>query len=105
MKKMQPIASRREFLRKAGTGTVLVVMGGTMAPQIASAGGHLPKVDPNEAQAKALEYTHESSKADQRCNNCQLWQGGDKDWGGCPIFPGKEVNAKGWCKSWVKKTS
>jgi hypothetical protein len=105
MKKLKTFPSRRNFLRQAAAGTALVAMSGTLASRISVAAGHLPKVDPNEPQAKALEYTHESSKADQRCNNCQLWQGGDKDWGGCPIFPGKEVSAKGWCKSWVKKTS
>ncbi len=105
MNKTKPIPSRREFLRKAGAGTALVVMGGVAAPQISRAAGHLPRVDPSDPTAKALEYTHETPKAHQRCNNCQLWQGGDKAWGGCSIFPGKEVNAKGWCKSWVKKTS
>lgn len=105
MKKGKTIPSRRDFLRRAGAGTALVAMSGVLAPRISAAAGHLPKVDPNDPTAKALEYTHESSKEGQQCNNCQLWQGGDKDWGGCAIFPGKEVSSKGWCKSWVKKSN
>lgn len=105
MKETQAIASRRDFLRKAGAGTALVAIGSVLSPRISTAAGHLPKVDVNDPTAKALEYTHESSKEGQQCNNCQLWQGGDKDWGGCAIFPGKEVSAKGWCKSWVKRTT
>ncbi len=104
MKTSKTIPSRRRFLRTAGAGTVLVAMSGLVASRSSSAGGHLPKVDPSEAQASALGYVHESTKEGQWCNNCQLWQGGDKAWGGCAIFPGKEVAAKGWCKSWVVKS-
>ena len=31
------------------------------------------------------------------------YQGGTAASGGCPIFPGKEVAAAGWCKSSVAK--
>lgn len=105
MKKRKAIPSRRDFLRKAGAGAAALATAGMLAPKISLAAGHLPKLDPGDPTAKALEYTHASAKEGQWCNNCQLWQGGDKDWGGCAIFPGKEVAAKGWCKSWVKKTS
>jgi hypothetical protein len=37
------------------------------------------------------------------CSNCQLYQGAAAPWGGCPIFAGKQVAAKGWCSAWVKK--
>lgn len=104
MSKTKSSSSRRDFLRKAGAGTAVVAMGAVLAPRISGAAGHLPKLDPNDPTAKALEYVNESKKEGQWCNNCQLWQGGDKAWGGCAIFPGKEVNAKGWCKSWVLKS-
>jgi hypothetical protein len=33
-----------------------------------------------------------------------LYQGKPSDaTGGCPIFSGKLVNAKGWCSAYVKK--
>lgn len=104
MNKIKSSPSRRDFLRKAGAGTAFVAMGGVLAPRISTAAGELPKVDPNDPAAKALEYTHESTQEGKHCGNCQLWQGGDKAWGGCLIFPGKEVSAKGWCKSWVLKS-
>ena len=104
MKTSKAIQSRRRFLRTAGAGTVLVAMSGLVASRTSRAGGHLPKLDPSDPQATALGYVHETTTAGQQCNNCQLWQGGDKDWGGCAIFPGKEVAAKGWCKSWVMKS-
>ena len=104
MKRIKSNRSRRDFLRKTGAGTVVVTLGGLLASRVSLAGSHLPKLDLNDPTAKSLEYTHESKVDGQRCNNCQLWQGGDNAWGGCAIFPGKEVSAKGWCKSWVIKS-
>lgn len=95
--------SRRCFLGQATGAAALVVSG--LLGRTAVAGGHLPKVDPGDAQAKAVGYVHESTTDGQKCNNCQLFTGGDAAWGGCGIFPGKEVNAQGWCKSWIKKTT
>ena len=91
--------SRRSFIVR----TTLTGLAITGAGQSALAGGHMPKLDPEDPTAKSLAYTHESTKADQNCRNCQLFQG-DKQWGGCPIFPGKEVNADGWCSAWVKRS-
>ena len=104
MKKHETSPSRRDFLRQAGAGTALVAMSAVLAPRISTAAGDLPKLDPGDAQASALEYTHESSMEGKHCSNCHLWQGGNEAWGGCAIFPGKAVSAKGWCKSWVMKS-
>ena len=42
--------------------------------------------------------------ADQNCANCALIAGNDGDeWRPCQIFPGKLVNAKGWCSVWAPK--
>jgi hypothetical protein len=72
----------------------------------------MPHVDPADAQAKALGYTHDASAVDtakypnfvagSNCASCQLYLGGD-EWGGCGIFPGKAVNANGWCSAYAKK--
>jgi len=93
--------SRRVFLGQA-SGAALVATG--LLGREAAAAGHMPKLDPNDPQAKALAYVHESATDGQQCNNCQLFKGGDKAWGECAIFPGKEVAGQGWCKSWVKKS-
>jgi hypothetical protein len=72
------------------------------------------KLEESDAQAKALGYSHDATKVDkakqpkyaagQSCSNCQLFQGKPTDaWAACPLFAGKQVNAKGWCNAWVKK--
>lgn len=96
-------SSRRCFLAQAGGAAAIAATG--LLGRRAVAGGHLPKVDPADAQAKALGYVVESTTEGQTCSNCQLYKGGDKAWGECSIFPGKEVAGQGWCKSWVKKTT
>ena len=72
---------------------------------------HLPEDDP---MAMAMKYTHDASTVDpsaranpaaeQTCENCALVQGNDGDeWRPCQIFPGKLVNAAGWCSVWAPK--
>ena len=93
---MKTSVTRRSFLK-----------GVASLPVLAVAGSHgtsfAAMVSPDDPTAKALEYTEQSQNPDQNCANCNLYQGGDAASGGCPIFPGKEVAAKGWCKSWVAK--
>jgi hypothetical protein len=70
------------------------------------------KLDPNDAQAKALGYVADATTADkvkypkyaagQACGTCQLYTGKDA-MGACPIFGGKLVSTKGWCSAYVKK--
>jgi anaerobic selenocysteine-containing dehydrogenase len=85
-----------------------VLKGLAALPVIAVAGYHAsasaaPKVTADDAVAKALAYTDKSTTAGQSCANCKLYQGGAAASGPCPLFPGKEVTAAGWCKSWVTK--
>lgn len=44
--------------------------------------------------------------AEQYCTNCQFYveKDGIEGGGGCQLFPGKLVKAKGWCKSWALKS-
>ena len=60
-------------------------------------------VSADDPTAKALSYTAKSTKEGQTCANCSLYQGGTAASGPCPIFPGKDVAAAGWCTSWVAK--
>ena len=76
-------------------------------------GDDLPRVSLDDPQAKALGYVHDATTVDaaaqpryqpgQICKNCALYTGGDEPWGGCSIFPGKAVNANGWCSAYVPR--
>jgi hypothetical protein len=71
-------------------------------------------VDEKDAQAAALGYVADATRADagkfpkyaagQNCGNCAVFQGkaGDKA-GNCALFAGKQVAGAGWCSAWAKK--
>lgn len=94
--------SRRKLLGATATAIISTPM---LSLLTRTAGAtEAPLVDPDDAQAKALSYTHSSPKADQNCANCQLFSAGaDAEWGPCAIFPGKQVANAGWCSAWVKR--
>ena len=102
MRKIDSRTSRRRFLTVAGAGVFALPLAGLIRVQTVGA-AEMPKLALDDPSAKALGYVHESTTADQNCKNCNFWQDGDAEWGGCPLFPGKAVSAKGWCKSWIKK--
>jgi hypothetical protein len=84
-------------------------------------------LDEDAPDAQALSYVHDAADVDadahpryeagQVCANCSLYQDGVagvvqtesgqvpvgevSGWGGCTIFPGRLVNAAGWCSAWV----
>ena len=102
--------SRRQFLAISAT----MVAAAAVAPRIAHAQGALPQIDEADPTAAALGYKHDTTKVDaakypnhkpaQNCANCKLVQGADADaWRPCSIFPGKTVNAKGWCAAYAAK--
>ena len=75
---------------------------------------HAAEVDTGDAVAAALGYVTDASKADkakypqyaagQDCANCKQYQGNAGNaTGGCTIFGGRNVAAKGWCSAWVKR--
>ena len=91
---------RRDFL-KTGSLTLASIA-------LAARAGAAP------AQATALGYKNDAAKADkkkfanwqagQACGGCMQFDGKPSDaWAPCKIFPGKQVNAKGWCTAFVKK--
>ncbi len=74
----------------------------------AAPAGALPRLEESDTVAKALGYRHDTIKVDQSryaqhkpgqaCRNCIQFKGAATDsWGPCAIFPGKQVNANGWC--------
>jgi hypothetical protein len=73
-----------------------------------------PKLDEKDPVAVAMGYVHDVAKVDKSknptfkpgstCANCVQLVGKEGDqWRPCNIFPGKVVNADGWCKVWVLK--
>lgn len=90
-------------------GLAILPLVGTSSSAIAA---DAPKLDPNDAQAKALSYVHDASTVKspartsdkQICRTCIQYTADAKaDWGPCNIFPGKGVAAKGWCAAYAPK--
>lgn len=103
MRTVPTLTNRRRFLKTTVAAAAALPVAGLIPVQAVSA-ADMPKVSPDDpTTAKALNYVEQSAKDGQTCNNCVLWQGADAEWGGCSIFPGKSVSAKGWCQSWVKR--
>ena len=93
--------------------TFLITLAATGAA-LTSAAYAQARLDEKDAQAVALGYVADASKADtnkfpkyaagQNCANCALYQGKATDaFAVCPLFAGKQVAGKGWCSAWVKK--
>lgn len=90
---------RREFLRLSA-----LTAGATLIPVKTLAASEEERLDPSDPQAQALQYTHDSTVEGQRCDNC-IHANGDlsADWIGCNLFPGRLVNAGGWCSVWTAR--
>lgn len=110
---------RRQFIKLGAIGLATVPMASLLLQRAAQA-ADLPQVDEKDPMAMSLGYMNDATKVDvakyprrageagakQFCNNCQLYSGkAGEEWGPCAIFPGRQVNAKGWCNSWVQKAS
>ena len=104
--------SRRTVIKGALAG--LAALPAAALVREAAAQAEMVKLEESDPQAKALGYVHDASKVDAAknpmfkegsdCANCLQIQGKDgEEWRPCNIFPGKLVNAKGWCKVWVAK--
>jgi hypothetical protein len=112
-KKMSKVkVARRDFIR--ATLTVGAALPLAAIPILIKADNH--QISEDDPTAKAMGYKHDATQVDpakyprragesgskQFCHNCQLYKAGTDDkWGACAIFPGKQVNAKGWCNAWV----
>lgn len=98
---------RRDVLKLAALGSGGLMLGAGFSAYADDHG--MEKVDPESGQAKSLNYVHDASEAKGHaqfkegsiCSNCALWTGGESEWGGCGIFPGKQVAAAGWCAAWA----
>ena len=103
--------SRRDALKRF---VLLCGAAAVLAPIPETQAADLPHLTADDPAAKALGY-HDDAKTvdskqfatfhpDQTCNTCLQVQGtAGEPWRPCTIFPGKAVNANGWCQVWVKK--
>ena len=102
--------SRRDFLKKSLIGLAAVPFAGALFHQkLAAAAEGLPKLDPSSQTAKNFDYVADATtsknakhKDGQFCDNCQLYTGDRKAaFGTCAVFPGHDVNTKGWCTAYT----
>ena len=102
--------ARRKFIQLSAAAAAGVIV----APNRQAAAQDLPQLSEDDPLAQAMKYVHDASTVDpasrtqpnevQNCANCALIQGADGDaWRPCQIFPGKLVNANGWCSVWAPK--
>jgi hypothetical protein len=96
MNNQTPDKSRRSIL-KGLIGIPVVAIAGYQSI------AHAAMLSEDDPTAQALGYQAESTVDGKTCSNCGIYQGGSAASGACPIFPGKDVAAAGYCKSWVAK--
>jgi hypothetical protein len=106
---------RRTVLKSALAGLAALPAAGLVCSAAAEAAqGAAPHLDEKDPLAVAMGYVHDVKKVDpnktpqfkpgSKCVNCVQLTGKEGDeWRPCNIFPGKLVNANGWCKVWVVK--
>ncbi|ASJ72292.1 high-potential iron-sulfur protein [Granulosicoccus antarcticus] len=94
---------RRKFVSLMGVSAAVIPVSALVA-SLPSRADDTPAVDPESAQAQALQYVAVSEKADQSCGTCTLYTGAaDSEMGPCPLFPGSAVHSAGWCSAFVPK--
>jgi hypothetical protein len=104
---------RRQFIKCALLGAAAVPVLGGLFPRTANA-ADLPALTEADPTAAALGYVEDANTvkkdkypthaAGQACANCNLAQAAQGDGRmPCTLYPGKSVNAKGWCAAYVKK--
>jgi hypothetical protein len=102
--------ARRKFIQLSA----VAAAGALVQPGRSARAEDMPKLSEDDPMAQGMKYTHDASTVDpasranpaevQNCANCALVQGEDQGgWLPCQIFPGKLVNAKGWCSVWAPK--
>jgi hypothetical protein len=110
--KEMPVSNiaRRQFIQLSA----VAAAGCFLRPGDRAEAQEMAQLSPEDPQAQSLKYTHDASTVDpasrpqpaaeQTCANCALIQGTEgEEWRPCQIFPGKLVNAKGWCSVWSPK--
>lgn len=97
--------SRRDFMRNSLLGLAALPLGAGILSRQALA-QDLPRLDPENPQAKALNYVVKASDASdhpayaegEKCSNCMFYNAENQ---GCQLFPQNSVEPAGWCQSWT----
>ncbi len=103
--------TRRDLLLVLAPASAVLLAGRI---SLARAETALPYLEESDPAAKSLGYVQDAAHVDPKanptykpgahCANCAQLQGNEGDaWRPCTIFPGKLVNANGWCRVWVQK--
>lgn len=102
---------RRNILKQSLFGLSAIVAATMVTPSAYAS--DLPEVTEDDPTAMALGYKKDTTTVDaaaqpkhtaeQNCSNCTLYASNSDTLGGCTIFPGKQVNAAGWCSAYIKK--
>jgi hypothetical protein len=103
--------TRRQFLKTVVVVAAAVATGGALR-QLHAADSSEPHLTDADPTAKAMDYVEDATtsknalyKPGSICANCQLYTGPASGYGNCQLFPGKLVNANGWCTSYTRKAS
>jgi len=99
--------SRRDFLRNSLFAVAALPLGAGVLSRSALA-QDLPRLEMDNAQAKALGYVETASEASgnaayeegENCANCMFFNAETE---GCQLFPQNSVAPEGWCQSWTAK--
>jgi hypothetical protein len=104
--------SRRAVVSAASAVLGLCLTRGASAAEPAAAAN---KVNEKDSMAVALGYVADAKRVDTKtsptyqpgsnCSGCSWYHGkaGDPAGGPCSFFPGRSVDANGWCRMWSKK--
>ncbi len=97
------MTNRRQFMMQAVASVAAASLGAR-----ARADDRRPLAE-DDPEAVKFGYVADASKVDAKkypefkagdqCLKCQIYEDGPNDMGGCPIFAGKLVAAKGWCNA------
>ncbi|MGH8456719.1 MAG: high-potential iron-sulfur protein [Stenotrophobium sp.] len=106
-------SSRRKFLQTLAIGAAALPL--VRMPQAFAAAAGLPHLSVSDPSAMALGYTDNAAKIvaakeptykkGEHCAKCSLFQAAQESGGyaPCAAFPGKDVNANGWCRAFSAK--
>ncbi|HYN78791.1 MAG TPA: high-potential iron-sulfur protein [Lamprocystis sp. (in: g-proteobacteria)] len=112
--------SRRDAVKlMLGTAVAIPMINLIGVGSVRAAAAPANAVAADDPTGVALKYNADATKADragaarpgapaaeQKCSTCQFSQAGtDAGWQACTLFPGKQVNANGWCSSWTLKAA
>ena len=108
MDKTGPL-TRRQLLLAAAALTPVAAVAGTPVNY-----GGIQRLNQDDPVARSLLYREDtrqvpaehalaaSHKPENKCANCVHLRGNAADqWRPCPVFPGRLVNAGGWCSVWA----